>query len=435
MKSWISQALINIRYSYWFIPSLMAVAAIILAASLVAIDLYYMNQVPSSFEWLFSSKPEGARAILSTVAGSTITVAGVVFSMTIMSVSHATSNYGSRLLLKFLKDRFNQITLGTFTATFIYCLLVLRTVSNGIGPDAAGFVPHLALLAAIVLALTSVMVLIAFIHHVPDTIYIGNVAAQRGQELSHRLVKTFKKNENKVNRPYDFESTSSVLSSVLSDESGYLQTLETNGLVKFCSDHSMQIEILKEPGDFIIKGEIVARYIRQPECDLDTPSKAIQSYMGLGSQRTPAQDLRFLIEELQQISVRALSPGINDPYTAINSIDWLGACIGEAMHEGSRPIRYNDKHDQLRVIIPVFDFARLCACVFNDLRPHVCQDLVTSLSVGHLFSRLIEHAGPHSCREILIIHQQAFLTSALQHFKQSEDQQRLNEQFALKQQA
>lgn len=432
MKSWISQASINIRYSYWFIPSLMAIGAIILATTLVAIDLYFMRDVPTSLEWLFSSKPEGARAILSTVAGSTITVAGVVFSMTIMSVSHATSNYGSRLLLKFLKDRYNQITLGTFTATFIYCLLVLRTVNNGIGPDAAGFVPHLALLAAIVLALASVMVLIAFIHHVPDTIYIGNVAAERGQELSHRLVKIFKQNNEEANTPYDFESTSSVLNSVLSGESGYLQTLEINGLVKFCSEHSMLIEILKEPGDFIIKGEIIARYIRQPECDLDTPNKAIQSYMGIGSQRTPAQDLRFLIEELQQISVRALSPGINDPYTAINSIDWLGACVGEAMHEGARPIRYHDKHDTLRVLIPAFDFVQLCAYVFDDLRPHVCRDLVVTLSIADLFNRLIVCAGTHDCRNTLISHQRTYLTSALQHFDQHEEQQVLNERFTLK---
>lgn len=122
MKSWILQTLFDVRYSYWFIPSLMALAAIGLAIGMVSLDVYYLTEIPENYEWLFRSQPAGARAILSTVAGSTITVAGVVFSMTIMSVSHATSNYGSRLLLKFLKDRRNQMRLARLSQPlFIAC--------------------------------------------------------------------------------------------------------------------------------------------------------------------------------------------------------------------------------------------------------------------------------------------------------------------------
>ena len=432
IKSWVTQTSINIRYSYWFIPSLMAIGAIILAATLVAIDLYYLNEIPKSLQWLFSSKPEGARAILSTVAGSTITVAGVVFSMTIMSVSHATSNYGSRLLLKFLKDRYNQITLGTFTATFIYCLLVLRTVSNGGGADAVGFVPHLALLGAIVLALASVMVLIAFIHHVPDTIYIGNVAAERGQELSHRLSTVFKNHNGDANKPYDFENNSNVISSLSSHKTGYVQTLEIEGLVDFCCKHSMQLQMLKEPGDFTIKGETIAHYIREPKCDLKTPADSLLKYIGIGGERTPAQDLRFLIEELQQISIRALSPGINDPYTAITCIDWLSACVGAAMDSGARPIRHYDSDDTLRVVIPEFNFERLCNIVFNDLRPHVSCDLICTISMASLFLRLNESNNDSSNHLVLQRHQQEFFNTSLQFFKHDNDQDKIRSAFTNK---
>ena len=430
MKSWITKALIEIRYSYWFIPTVMAISAIILAAALVAVDLYYFSEVPQSLNWLFSSKPEGARAILSTVAGSTITVAGVVFSMTIMSVSHATSNYGSRLLLKFLKDRNNQITLGTFTATFIYCLLVLRTVSNGdIGAGVADFVPHVALLGAIFLALTSVMVLIAFIHHVPDTIYIGNVAAERGTELSQRLTTMFQDDHEDANKPFDFESSSSVLISVLSNGPGYIQTLHIEDLSKFCCKHSMQVEVLKEPGDFVIKGEAVMRYIREPACDLEQPNDELLSNMGIGTERTPAQDSRFLIEELKQIAIRALSSGINDPFTAIPCIDWLGAALGSVMNQGARPIRYHDNEGSLRVVMPEFDFQRLTDIVFDDLRPHVCEDITTCLSTADLMVRLIKNASDNEPRKILENHAQKYLNVALENFNSSEDRGLLKQRF------
>lgn len=430
MKSWVTHALIEMRYSYWFIPTVMAVSSIMLAASLVAVDIYYFNEVPESLRWLFSSKPEGARAILSTVAGSTITVAGVVFSMTIMSVSHATSNYGSRLLLKFLKDRRNQITLGTFTATFIYCLLILRTVSNGdmvAGVD--DFVPHVALLGAIILALTSVMVLIAFIHHVPDTIYIGNVAAERGTELSHRLTKMFKEDHEDSNTPFNFERSSNVLISVVSDRAGYIQTLNIDGISKFCCKHSMQVEVLKEPGDFIIEGEAVMRYIREPECDLEQPNDSLIAYMGIGRERTPAQDARFLIEELKQIAIRALSAGINDPYTAVPCIDWLAAAIGSVVDRGARPIRYKDNNGKLRVIIPEFDFQRLTDIVFDDLRPHVVKDITTSLSTADLMVRLIKNSKNPNARKILENHVQSYLKAALENVNTQEDRDLLTVRF------
>jgi uncharacterized membrane protein len=142
--------------------------------------------------WASLNQPEGARTLLATVAGSMITVAGVTFSLTILAVSYATSHFGPRLLDNFMRDRGNQITLGTFLATFLYCLLVLRTVRSGSdifkpGANAALFVPHLSVLVAIALTLASVGVLIYFIHHIPESIHISNVLHRISRELSDKI--------------------------------------------------------------------------------------------------------------------------------------------------------------------------------------------------------------------------------------------------------
>ena len=147
-----------IRASYWFIPAVMSAAAIAMSILMAMIDAQLGSDWIEELYWLHGNKPDGARLFLSTIAGSMITVAGVVFSITIASVSYASAQYGPRLLTNFLRDRGNQFSLGTFVATFIYCLLVLRTIRSAdepaSGPQidqdsaAAAFTPNLSILVA-----------------------------------------------------------------------------------------------------------------------------------------------------------------------------------------------------------------------------------------------------------------------------------------------
>ena len=417
MKSWVLQALFGIRYSYWFIPSLMALGALGLAITMVALDIYVMTDIPEGYEWLFRSQPSGARAILSTVAGSTITVAGVVFSMTIMAVSHATSNYGSRLLLKFLKDRRNQIALGTFTATFIYCLLVLRTVSNAdSGSEYSGFVPHLAVLGALGMALASVAVLIAFIHHVPDTIHIGDVASDRGRELTDRLNDLFPQPDTESEDTPDtgiaLDLTASLSQEVKSTQSGYLQTLDVEGLLKYCAQHKLVAQVLKPTGDFVNRGEPILIFAAGDN-DSDHIDD-LQRYMGLGSERTPAQDVRFLVEELSQIAIRALSPGINDPFTAITCIDWLGSAVAQVIDRPARASDLRDDDQVLRVRLPAFEFSDLCAYIFNQLQPYVVDDITTSLHMAKVFKSIIICSSNKAHQQIIIDYASDYHTEALE---------------------
>ena len=143
----------------------MSGVAVALSFVLVQVDVWLGVGVVQKFGLLYTFGPEGARAILSVIASSMITVASVIFSITMLTLQLASSQFGPRVLRNFMRDRSNQIVLGTFIATFLYCLLVLRTVR---GTDNSSFVPHLSVAFGALLAIASVAVLIYFIHHIAD---------------------------------------------------------------------------------------------------------------------------------------------------------------------------------------------------------------------------------------------------------------------------
>ena len=185
----VSEAVEDIRASYWFLPTLLAFAGLTLGLALVIVDSRLGDAWLGRYEWFYGSRPEGARAMLSTIAGSTITVAGVVFSITLAAVTYASGQFGPRLLGNFMRDRGNQATLGVFIGTYLYCLVVLRTIRSAeeISADTAGavrdaFVPHLAMFGGLALAIASTAVLIYFVHHVTSGIHINNVIARVGRQ-------------------------------------------------------------------------------------------------------------------------------------------------------------------------------------------------------------------------------------------------------------
>ena len=183
----------DLRESYWFVPTVMAIGALLLALAMVYIDSHAGSGWMDGLPWLYAARPDGARSLLSSIGGSMIGVAGTTFSVTIAAVVYASGQYGPRLLSNFMSDRGNQVTLGTFIATFVYSLVVLRTIRSAgeSGAGAPAFVPQLALLVALVLVLCSIAVLIFFIHHVPMRIHINNVIERIGDRLIEEIDSRF----------------------------------------------------------------------------------------------------------------------------------------------------------------------------------------------------------------------------------------------------
>ena len=177
-----------LRGTYWAVPSAMAAAAVGLSVAMIQLDEATTATMLERWSWVYTGGPEGARAVLSTIAASMITVAGVTFSITIVALTLASQQFGPRLLKNFLRDLGNQIVLGTFVSTYLYCLLVLRTVR---GSDAEEFVPHLAVTVGVVLAILSLGVLIFFIHHVATSIQASRIIANVANDLELAIERMF----------------------------------------------------------------------------------------------------------------------------------------------------------------------------------------------------------------------------------------------------
>lgn len=394
----------DLRGSYWFIPSLMSLAAFLVSHLLVANDSYLQQTFFKSLDWIYLTQPEGARTVLSTIAGSMITVAGVTFSITIASVAYATSQYGPRLLTNFMEDRGNQFTLGTFIATFLYCLLVLRTINSAqelaaaqAGSEAVqAFVPNIAVSFGVLMATASICVFIYFIHHVPASIHASNVIADIGNALIKSIQTSYPESPfvdtNKDNLAVnlsgaDFsqpenQNAIAFLSSqeettkhtrISSKINGYVQFLDHENLYQIAQELDATIIVNCQPGDYVSTGGCLG-WVVSKDKTTKAPDNDLCAAFIIGRKRTPAQDLLFLSTELIEIAARALSPGTNDPFTAINCMNWLSsACICLADRHIEKPQRY-DNQNNLRLLYRHVDFIEFTNTNFARLSPYVATD-------------------------------------------------------------
>jgi uncharacterized membrane protein len=380
MRAYLQQLIYRIKGSYWFIPSLMVISAILLSQAAITVDRNIGHQWQENVWFASMNQPEGARAFLATVAGSMITVAGVTFSLTILAVSHATSHFGPRLLENFMRDRGNQVTLGTFVATFLYCLLVLRVVRGEAisdnGPyDIGIFVPQFSLLIALVLTIASVGELIYFIHHVPDSIHISTVLQRLATDMENKFDELYPEtvgdpldqDDDKPPPEIQFDNT------VLSCSSGYLQGIDDRELLNFARRYDAVIRLLRQPGDFIRKNEPIAKTTFVPDWS-DQHVNDIQHGFAIGFARTPTQDVFFILNQFVEVATRALSPGVNDPFTAMQCIDWLSVGLVKLSNR-KLPSSYRiDDDGQVRIVTTQTKHSDFVDSMLGQLAPYAKQD-------------------------------------------------------------
>ncbi len=359
-----------LRSSYWFIPVLMTAAATAAALLLVGFDRSqpWSRQIPG---WVYTGGAEGARSLLSAIASSMITVAGVVFSITMVALALTSSQFGPRLLTNFMRDRGNQCVLGTFVATFMYCLMVLRVVRAG--PDE--FVPHLAVTVALGLAGTALLVLIYFIHHVSTSIHAESVIAAVRRDLDDAIETTF--GAHRASDEHDSRPTPMApppdreicAAPVKAPCSGYVQAIDSAALVHLAAAHDLVLRLIHRPGHFVVADNPVA-LASPPERAGAEVLRAIADAFVIGSVRTPTQDVEFAINQLVEIAVRALSPGINDPFTAVACVDWLGAALCKVAVYQPLPREQADGRGVVRVLAEPVTFEGLVDAAFHQIRQY-----------------------------------------------------------------
>lgn len=391
MKGAVLQIGERLRQSYWFIPTLMAFAAVLLAGGMIWLDSYEGSDWMDGFAWLYASRPSGARQVLSSIGGSMITVAGTVFSVTIAAVVYASGQYGPRLLSNFMSDRGNQVTLGTFIATFLYCLLVLRTVRSPEESGGVGFVPNMALLVGVLLAICSIAVLIFFIHHVPSKIHINSVIKDIGVRLIEEIDGRFPASIG--SGPAEGNEEARLLPAfrdragghdgdeprlIAAEDTGYIEVIDDDAIMAQARGRDLVLRLQYRPGDFVHVGRALVAAWPPERCD-DAAAAAIRDAFSVGSRRSALQDLRFLIDELVEIAARALSPGVNDPFTAVTCLDWLGAALSTlAQRRLPSPFRL-DPHGALRVVAHPETFDGLVDRSFGALAQYCATDMVAAL--------------------------------------------------------
>jgi uncharacterized membrane protein len=419
----------SLRTSYWFLPAVLGLAAIGLSFVTIAIDRELLKHASWRVEWTYSGGPEGARAVLATIAGSMITVAGIVFSITTVALSLASGQYGSRLLRNFIRDRRNQFMLGTFTATFLYCLLVLRTVR---GIDHDPFVPGVSVTVGILLAITNLGVLIFFIHHVAISIQAASVIQAVMDELYEAIDRLWPEELGEEETPPDdswrqrFEEPTDP---IVATSSGYVDAINNESLMAITKERDLVIRVARRPGHFVIQGSPLAWAAGKKTVEEDAVKQLSKAFT-MVPQRTPFQDVEFAIDQLVEVAVRALSPGINDPFTAMNCIDRLGEALSRlAQRSIPSPLRY-DSDQRLRVITYPADFRAVTDAAFNQIRQYGAGSPAVLIRLLDVIGAVISLARRDADRLALAHHAELVLRTASRNVAEEADLEDIKERYA-----
>ena len=325
-----------------------------------------ISDLPS---WVDNGTADAARQILTALAAAIITVIGVVFSITIVALTLASTQFGPRILRNFLRDRGTQVTLGTFVASFVFVVLALGSVAHGTEGD---FVPHLSITIALGLVLVDLAVLVYFIHHVATSIQLPEVIASIAHDLTtaidaeagrHPATEQFEAGLSETEVAHRLSESGAV---VRAAKSGYVQFIAYPTLVDIAMRAEGVIRLVHRPGHFVVEGLPLAEV--WPPDATDAVARGLARAHATGAHRTLTQDLAFAIDQLVEIALRALSPAVNDTFTALTCIDWLGDALCKLTARWDANHIHRDRHGYIRVIGAEMSYRRLVERAFDKIR-------------------------------------------------------------------
>lgn len=344
--------------------------------ALVAVDKALGHGALDAGVFFFTVGPDGARGILSAIASTVLSVATMAFSITISVMSTASSSYGPRLVRNFMSDRGNQVVLGTFTATFLYCLLVMRSIQTGDNSVSdQAFVPHIAVNFSMLLALACVGVLIYFINHIATGIQVSTIASTVQSKFLKLVEERFHPGEQKGDVFELFSEavpSGDCVSSVMADSSGYVVDIERVVLGRLLKDLPVQVELTVRPGDHLVEGQCLAFVYSAGEVSEDVLGEVealVRQVCSVGPARTEYDDIRFVQDQMVELGVRALSPGTNDPYTLTNSTQELTVGLVRAAQAEHAPNAVMVE-GEVKVFFRPVDAAEMVDSAFDDFRSY-----------------------------------------------------------------
>ena len=358
-----------LRTSYWFVPSVLAAAAVAAALGLLELDARRGGEPPIGAWWLYGGSAAGARAVLAAIVSSMISVTSVVFSITIVVLSLASGQFGPRLVRNFMRDRATQLVMGVFIATFIYALIILGAVQ---GVDGRGFVPRLSVMFGVLLVVASAGFLIFFIHHIALAIQADHVVASISDELRHALDRMYPSGLGRSADDVEADAARPAVDfphvvEVPAERDGYLQIVDSDRLMETARRHDLVIELEHRPGHWLVRGSTLAILGSRKPID-PSHTAAVGDAVVLARHRSLTQDVEFGFDQLVEVAVRALSPGVNDPFTAMTCIDWLSAHLRDLAGRGFPDRCRYDESGRLRLILHAPSFADFVGSAFDQIR-------------------------------------------------------------------
>jgi uncharacterized membrane protein len=404
------------RTSLWLVPGVMVIAAVALSTGLLALDERLAREGAASQWWLFEGNAEGARTLLSVIAGSLITVVSVAYSVTMIAIQQAATQYSPRVLRNYTKDRGNQVVLGIYVATFTYALLVLREVREAADDGDAGFVPTWSIFVAMLLALASLAALVYFMHHVSESMQVGRLLGVIRGEVDREIARIFPDEVGAAAEdPADLDAllarealARGAAREVRAGQEGYLRRVDVAAIEGACEGLGLAVVPIAV-GERVRRDTVVLR--AWPAAGAAEGFEArVQDAFQLDGERSTEQDVLFGLRQMVDLALKALSPGVNDPTTAEQAIaELVGAVALLARRRMPSPVRRLEGGARLLVTAPTFE--RIVEEAFSQIRRAARSHLHVTLELLAGLRAIALGAGP--ARSAALAHEAALVLDAL----------------------
>ncbi|HKK88008.1 MAG TPA: DUF2254 domain-containing protein [Saprospiraceae bacterium] len=414
--------------TFWFVPVILIVSAVFLAVGLVSLDNVVDIPGEGWVRFFLVDNSASARSILSTISGAMIGVAGTVFSVTLVALTLASSQFGPRLIKNFMYVRLNQVVLGAYIATYLYCLLVLNTIKDG---SEYVFIPSISILVAILAAVGNIILLIIFIHQIAVSIQADKVISDISGIIYWRAETLFPEKMGEEVEEEDFDADRVIsgyekCSSIKSPESGYLQYLNSEALLEIVVERDALFKLDHRPGSFLVKGGEIGLLYTNEDWEKEAVDELLSQFV-FGKTKTSQQDLEFSIHQMVEIAARALSPGVNDPYSAIACIDNLTATMCY-LAEAKFPSKYRIGDDgKLRVIADVLEFEGVLDAAFNQIRQFSGGSTSVIIRLMEALTTILKFTKRESHKNSVIYHAEMVLRMGKESIKEKSDLDDLEE--------
>ncbi len=343
--------------------------------------------------------PQVAQVILAGIAASIMTVVSIVFAILLMTLTLASMQFSPRIIVSFSRDRVTQWTLGIFLGTFLYCLAALPAARSLPYP----FEPVATVLGAMVLALVCVGLLLFFIHHISQAISVNHIVdriAAETEAMIDELMPWPHLLDHHVEDAEPLRPNPSEVA-VLSHASGYIRFVDTRRLVALAKHFHVTIRVLRRVGHFVPAGIPLAMVSKGNRLSPEATAELLAAF-DFGPTRTLQQDVEFGVLQIVDVALKAISPAVNDPTTAINCIDQLSRIlIRFASREPTEDLLY-DPPGIVRASIGWIHFERLLEAAFEQIRMYAKTDVAVSLRLLRAFGDIAASTPDPEFRRILV---------------------------------